>query len=291
MTEGGSALLAFSTLACPEWDAETVIRRAADMGYRGVEWRGGPDGTVDVAWSAIRRAAVRSAMSEAGIAAVAVTAYSELISGDLAIRSRSVDALVRHAELARDLGAPAVRVFLGVADDNAPPAELERRAIEALAIALTRADTTVTLAIEPHDDHVLSGSVAPILRALHEERLGVVWDIANAWSGGEAPETGLAAYGGRIAYVQVKDGVGRGTSWRFTGLGDGEVPLGRALAALRASQRAARLPMPPISVEWERAWHPELAPADEALPAARRWLADTLAGLDVAGAASSGGAA
>jgi sugar phosphate isomerase/epimerase len=291
VTEGGSALLAFSTLACPEWDAETVIRRASELGFDGVEWRGGPAGTVSIAWAAGRRGAVRLAMTDARIAAVAVTAYSELISGDAAIRAASVDELVRHADLAVDLGAAAVRVFLGVADDDAPPDELARRAIEALADCLARTDPRVTLAIEPHDDHVRAASVRPILDALPDVRLGVVWDIANAWSAGEAPEAGLAAYAGRIAYVQLKDGTGRGASWRLTGLGAGDVPLAGALARLDEVQRANGRPLPPLSIEWERAWHPELAPADEALPAARRWLADVLVGLGSGAAVRSGGAA
>lgn len=290
MTEGGSALLAFSTLACPEWDAETVIRRASELGFDGVEWRGGPDGTVRTAWPAGRRAAVRATMTDARIAAVAVTAYPELISGDPAIRAASVDELVRHADLAGDLGAAAVRVFLGVADDDASPDQLERRAIDGLAAALARTDPLVTLAIEPHDDHVRAASIRPILDALPDGRLGVVWDIANAWSAGEAPEAGLAAYAGRIAYVQLKDGTGGGASWRLTGLGAGDVPLAGALAGLVEIQRARGRALPPLSVEWERAWHPELAPADEALPAARRWLADVLVGLGSDAAVRSGGA-
>ena len=261
-----------------------------ELGFGGVEWRGGPDGTVRTTWPAARRAAIRGALADAGIAAVAVTAYSELISGDPAIRSASVDGLVRHAELASDLGAATVRVFLGVADDGASAGELEHRAVDALATALDRTDRGITLAIEPHDGHVRAETVAPILAALPEPRLGVVWDIANAWSAGEAPETGLAAYAGRIAYVQLKDGTGGGSSWRLTALGTGDVPLARALGGLDAARRGRDLPFPPLSVEWERAWHPELAPADEALPAARRWLVDVLAGLRDGAAVRSEGA-
>jgi sugar phosphate isomerase/epimerase len=290
VTEGGPNLLAFSTLACPERDAEMVIRRAGELGIDGVEWRGGPQGTVRTAWPARRRAAVRTAMTDAGIASIAVTAYSELISGDPAARAASVDELLRHADLAADLGAPTVRVFLGVPDDDAAPGEPQRRATDALAAALARTHPRVTLAIEPHDDHVRAASVRPILDVLPSARLRVVWDVANAWSAGEAPETGLAAYAGRIAYVQLKDGTGGGASWRLTDLGAGEVPLARALAGLDAIQRAGGAALPPLSIEWERAWHPELAPADEALPAARRWLADVLVGLSSDAAVRSGGA-
>ena len=280
MTEAGPATLAFSTLACPEWDADTVIRRAAELRFDAVEWRGGPAGTVRTTWSPSRRSALRSRLSAAGIRSVAVTSYSELISGDSSVRAASVEAIVRHADLALDLGASSVRVFLGVADDDAPAAQLERRAIDALAEALARVDRAVTLAIEPHDHHVRSSSVLPILRALPTDGLGVVWDIANAWSAGEPPEDGLAAYAGRIAYVQIKDGTGRGATWRLVEVGRGEVPLAAAITSLHAAMRAGGRPLPPLSVEWERAWHPELVPADQALPAARRWLTDLFAGLD-----------
>ena len=291
MTEGGSALLAFSTLACPEWDAETVIRPCRGARVRGRRVAGRPrrDGPDHLAGGPARRGS-GARWPTAGIAAIAVTAYSELISGDPAIRSASVDGLVRHAELASDLGAATVRVFLGVADDGASAGELEHRAVDALATALDRTDRGITLAIEPHDGHVRAETVAPILAALPEPRLGVVWDIANAWSAGEAPETGLAAYAGRIAYVQLKDGTGGGSSWRLTALGTGDVPLARALGGLDAARRGRDLPFPPLSVEWERAWHPELAPADEALPAARRWLVDVLAGLRDGAAVRSEGA-
>src|SRR5204863_6512990 len=52
VTGKGGPRLAFSTLGCPEWDAETVVEQAAAGGWDGVEWRGGPDGTVRSAWPA-----------------------------------------------------------------------------------------------------------------------------------------------------------------------------------------------------------------------------------------------
>jgi sugar phosphate isomerase/epimerase len=273
MTEGARARLAFSTLGCPEWDAERVVAAAATYGFDGIEWRGGPGGTVGSGWPTKRRRALALTLARAGVSSIAVTSYPNLISGDRAERARSVIEIIEHVALANDLGAPVVRVFVGIQDDRAGDDALHDRAVAGLAGALdATSGSGVTLAIEPHDAHVRAEAIQPILAAIPDARLRIVWDVANAWAAGEAPETGLAAYAGRIAYMQVKDGRGRGAGWQLCALGEGDVPLDAALDALAARASADGAAMPPISFEWERAWHPSLAPPEIALPAARRWI-------------------
>jgi sugar phosphate isomerase/epimerase len=265
--------LAFSTLACPEWDAATVVARAAAGGWDGVEWRGGPEGTVRSDWPTERHAALRRAMQAADLDSIAVTTYTDLVHCDPSVVERSIAHAVASAEVAAELGAPVIRVFLGEPTDDAPVAVLTARAIPALERLLERVRRVgVAIAIEPHVAHVAAATIRPILDAFPDPSLGVVWDIANAWSVGERPDAGFAAYVGRIRYVQVKDGVGAGQAWRLTDLGAGDVPLDEALTALARGNAAAGAEPPPISLEWERAWHPDLAPAEIALPRARAWL-------------------
>jgi sugar phosphate isomerase/epimerase len=219
-------------------------------------------------------------MDDAGLASIAVTTYTDLISPDPAVSRASVDEAAAHAELAAALGAPVIRVFLGERSDAADRATLTARAIDGLRALLERlGGTSVAVAIEPHDEHVAAKTIRPILEAIRDPRLGVVWDLGNACSIGEAPEVGLAAYAGRIAYVQVKDGTGSGPSWRLGDLGAGDVPLERAIHSLTASCATAGTDVPPISLEWERAWHDELAPAEVALPRAHAWLVEHLTPL------------
>jgi len=278
VTAQGLPRLAFSTLGCPEWDAATVVQQAAAGGWDGLEWRGGPDGTVRSAWPAERRSALRRAMDDAGLASIAVTTYSNLISGDAACVRASIDDAVAHAELASDLAAPAIRVFLGEADDDEPPTVHERRAIDGLGELLARVRSLgIRVAIEPHDEHVRADAIGPILDALPDPALGVVWDIGNGWSAGEDPSTGLATYRGRIAWIQVKDGTGSGPEWRLRELGAGEVPLDDALGFLVRACAEDSDAIPPISLEWERAWHLDLDPAVIALPRAHAWLVDHVA--------------
>jgi hypothetical protein len=69
--------------------------------------------------------------------------------------------------------------------------------------------------------------------------------------------------------------VGRLPDWRLTLLGEGEVPLGRAVELLAHDHPAL-----PVSIEWERPWHPELPPADVALPQGLAHLRRLYASID-----------
>jgi sugar phosphate isomerase/epimerase len=266
--------VAFSTLACPEWPADSVVANAAAYGYDAIEWRGGQNGHVSPALPAAERAGLKRRQHSAGLYALAVTAYSSFVSEHADEQQASLDDLRRHCDLAAELGAAFVRAFVGELPPGVRPEAVVARAAWCLAAAAEHAQSVgVAIALEPHDDFARSDRVAPILRQATHPALSVIWDIANAYAAGEDPADGLARLRPRLAYVQVKDGCGRGPDWRLTGVGQGEVPLQTALAQLIGGGYQGAL-----SVEWERADHPELAPPEVALPAAlrvlRQWLAE-----------------
>jgi sugar phosphate isomerase/epimerase len=269
-------LLAFSTLACPEWPAERVIEKAAAFGYDALEWRGGSDGHVPPTLPAQRLADLRRQQDAAGLQALAVTAYTSFVSDSEAERQAALDHLREHCDIAAMLGAGYVRAFL---NENQPVDE-PARYYDRLAASLRRAadyaaDVGVNIAIEPHDEFIRSATIAPLLERLPHPALGVIWDIGNTYAAGETLDEGQQLLGPRLSYVQVKDGRGRGRAWRLTRLGEGEAPVPEAIRRLVAEGYDGA-----FSFEWERAWHPELDPAETALPAARRalqaWLAAAL---------------
>jgi len=263
----------FSTLACPYWSVETIVERAQTMGYDGIEWRGGESGHVNPTWSSAQRAALRQRMRDANLFSLAVTAYTAFVSDDANELAANLADLKRHLDLAADLDASFVRVFLGELTTGQTRAQVYPRIIEALQTALPHAhQVNVGIAIEHHDDFVRTADIAPILHQITDARLGAVWDIANAYSAGEAPEQGAGNLQNRISYVQLKDGVGVHENWRLTNLGAGHVPLSRAIELLqRQEYRGA------YSIEWEYAWHPELDPPDNALPRALAYARTLLA--------------
>jgi sugar phosphate isomerase/epimerase len=272
---GDSPLIAFSTLACPEWDARQIVEEAASIGYDAIEWRGGTEGHVRPTWSSPRRQGLRRQMADRGVHALALTAYTSFVSPAQANRTRSVEDLVRHIELAQDLGAPFVRAFAGIREDDAPEQDLYLRVVSELEKIVDFAvEAGVVIAIEQHDDFDRAAQVGAMLDLLDHPGLGAVWDVANGSAAGERPDVGLAAIRRRICYAQLKDGTGPREDRRATPLGLGDVPLEDAVQGLLAIGSPV-----PISVELLRAWDPDLAPPEIALPESLRYVEAMLASL------------
>jgi sugar phosphate isomerase/epimerase len=266
--------LAFSTLACGEWSAEAVIASAAEFGYDGLEWRGGGQGHVSPNMAPAERQQLRRRVADAGLTSLAVTAYSRFTSPDPAERATQLDELRQHLDLAADLGAQFVRTFVG----QLPPGRAAAEAVPAiceclLAAAEHAAQVGVIVGAETHDDFVRSAAIAEIVNTVGHPALRAVWDVGNAFAAGEDPAQGLRLLGQYLGYVQLKDGVIRDGEWHLTPFGQGQVPLERTLTGLRSIGYHGAL-----SVEWERAWHPELDPPETALPAALAELRRLLAG-------------
>jgi sugar phosphate isomerase/epimerase len=275
-SSNGTPRLAFSTLACPEWDPLEVVERAATMGFDGIEWRGGEDGHAGAQLPVADRSTLRQAMDERGLTAIAVTTYTDLVHPSAAVRDATVEDLLRHAEVAEALGAPSLRAFPGDRSDDVSDEVLLDRAADTLGRAVARlAGTGISIAIEPHDAFMSSAAIAGLLARLDHPQVGAVWDAGNTWSIGEQPEEGIRALGPWLRYVQFKDGTGRLPDWHLTLLGQGEVPLGQGIRLLARDH-----PEVPVSIEWERPWHPELPPAEVALPAGLAHLRDLYARIE-----------
>jgi sugar phosphate isomerase/epimerase len=105
--------VSFSTLACPNWSIETIIAKASEFGYDGIEWRGGPQGHVQPTMPTAQKAVLQKRSMDTGLIVVAVTAYTSFVSPDARERQSNLDELRRYADLAAELDAPYVRTFLG----------------------------------------------------------------------------------------------------------------------------------------------------------------------------------
>jgi len=267
--------ITFSTLACPSWSIESIVAKASQLGYDGIEWRGGPQGHVQPGLSKENKSHLRQLCSDAGLTSLAVTAYTGFSSNSAEERQANVDELRSYADLAAELGAGYVRTFLG---ELPPGGEIDSSIYENISNCLHDASkhaesVGVKIAVEPHDDFVRSSTVSPLF---HQNKshpaLRVIWDLGNTYSVGEDPAAGFDLLKHHIGYVQVKDGKGRAPNWQLCSLGEGDVPLGQAFGLLLGSGYQGA-----FSVEWEYAWHPELDPPEIALPAALRRARELLA--------------
>jgi len=259
--------ITFSTLACPNWSIETIIAKASEFGYDGIEWRGGPQGHVQPTMPAAEKEVLQKMLMDTGLIAIAVTAYTTFVSQLAEEQQSNLDELRRYADLAAELDAPFVRTFLGELPEGTNlDSSIYEKISDCLNIAADHASSVgVKIAVEPHDDFVRSSTIAPILTRVQHPALRVIWDMGNAFAAGENLKEGFELLKNRIAYVQVKDGTRQGKDWQLCALGQGNVPLAQACALLLAHGYEGAL-----SVEWEYAWHPELDPPEVALPASLR---------------------
>ncbi|GGJ03519.1 hypothetical protein GCM10010885_11020 [Alicyclobacillus cellulosilyticus] len=252
--------LAYSNLACPEWPLDEVMRRAAAYGYAGVELRlyegevipaRLPEGVVQ---------AIRAAATAAGVTILGIGASTRFAMADPGERRRQEDELRAYLDLAARLGARFVRTFGGQMEGDA--ADCIARLAESLARVAEAADAAgVDILLETHDDFSPSARVRDALAAARHPRLGALWDVHHPYRMGETPAETMANLSPWLRHVHIKDARRRGDGWDLVPLGAGEVPVREILRALRAAGYSGWL-----SVEWERKWHPELQPAEEALP-------------------------
>jgi sugar phosphate isomerase/epimerase len=267
--------ITFSTLACPSWSIDTIIAKAAEFGYEGIEWRGGPQGHVQPTMPAQEKTTLRKMSADAGLTALAVTAYTSFVSPLAEERQSNVDELRRYAELATELGASYVRAFLGELPEGK---DIDSSLYENISDCLNAASEYaislgVRIAVEPHDNFTRSSVVSPLFdRDRSHPDLRVIWDLGNTFAAREDPHEGFELLKDRIAYVQVKDGLRQDSGWQLCAVGQGNVPLAEAFALLLDDGYQGA-----FSVEWEYAWHPELDPPEIALPATLQTVQGLLA--------------
>jgi len=267
--------LAFSTLACTDWSINTIITKALEFGYKGIEWRGGPDGHVKPTLPQTEITALRKMSNDAGLMVLAITTYTSFVSHLPEERQSNVDELRRYADLAAEVGATYIRAFLGELPEGT---NIDSSIYENISDSLNAAceyalSVGVKIAVEPHDNFARSSVVSPIFdRDSSHPELRVIWDIGNTFAAGEDPAESFELLKDRLAYVQVKDGKRLESGWQLCALGQGHVPLVRAFELLFAHGYEGA-----FSVEWEYAWHPELDPPEIALPVALRTVEELLA--------------
>lgn len=248
--------LAFTTLGISGAPLTEVAALAVRTGWTGVELRSAPDEPVHVGLDAQQRRDATAALG--GVEVLATNSYvrAGLPDGD---DDAVVADLLAEAALARDLGAPAVRVFPGAGEAAADNAMVRR-----LAAAAPQLPDGVELWLETHDSHRTGAAVATVLDAVDHPRVRAIWDIAHPPKQGEAWPDTLTAIWPHLAHVQIKDEL-PGQVPLF--LGDGDVPILPIVAALLNRGYPGW-----FSLEYELKWHPTAPPLAEALTRATVWL-------------------
>jgi sugar phosphate isomerase/epimerase len=246
--------LAFSTLGCSGLPLADVVDLARSTGWLGLELRAADDEPVHVGLSLEERVAARGVLESGGVTVLAVASYVKVARGEVGDDECVADALA-HAELARDLGAPYVRVFPGAEE---PGAEADARAVRRLNAIAARLPEGVGILLETHDSHPQGVDIARVLSQVSGD-VGTIWDVMHPWRTGEPISVTKDVLAPYLKHVQVKDVLSPEERTPLP-LGEGTIPLAEFYAALRELRYQGWM-----SLEWESKWHPEAMPLAEAL--------------------------
>ena len=256
----------FSTLGCVELDLDEVFELAVRHGIGAVELRG-LGGSINVpAWLAQTYGSPERLASKINQHSV----YIAGLSTSLRLIGNTEDdrnAFLEFIPWAEALGISRLRVFDGGAQTSSD--EQFKQALDTLAWwnTLRRENGwRVDIMIETHGALI---STPAILRFMSAAPSGtaLLWDAHNTWRHGEShPVTTWAAIKEFVVHIHVKDSVSSpATSHPYTYVipGRGEFPMNALKDSLSQDGYTG-----PVSLEWERHWHPSLAPLSDALSAA-----------------------
>ncbi len=275
--------LAFSTVACPEWTLEQVVAKAAEFGYEGIELRTlGADSTVlasDPARLGVEKAA--AILRDQPVKLVCLSTSLCLHHRDDTAAKHALRQVREQMAVAQALGAPALRVF----GNEVEPGENRRSVISRIAhraaeLGHLAKEHGLKLLLENAGSFCVAKDWWTIFNVAEQSRLGLAWNVANAAAAGESPAVSVPLLHHRLGLAKVKDLlVGEGTG--YVPLGEGNVGIEHFIHRLMGVGYAGY-----VSVEWDRAWLPTLAPAEEYLPQARQTLLDWMKEIDEARAAA-----
>lgn len=245
---------AVSTLGMPGVPVLEAARVAADHGCQGLELRVHPDEEVHIGLTLHRVEQVRKQIADAGLEVACLAGYAQVCGPGT---DQAVIAELRALiDLAYQLGAPAVRVFPGG----------DRRSEERIGAVLgDLRDSGVRLLVETHDSHPTGTEAVRLVEPFGAPNLvAVLWDALHPWRNGEPPARTRAVLGEYLGYFQLKDVAGPSDLTPVVP-GHGTVPLAECADLLRSWSGW-------VSLEWERAWYPQIEPVDVPLRAAAEWF-------------------
>jgi len=259
----------FSSLGCPELSLEGALALATKHRVPQVELRA-LEGSVDLpAYFSARfgtPARLAAHVAASGVRIVAFDASLRLVGGTEADRTQ----LAALAPWAEALGVRWLRVFDGGKAMTADELTAAAPTLQWWRELRAARGWWVDLMVETHDSLLTAAAIARFQAAAPDT--AILWDAHHTWrKGGEDPVATWWAIRSSVVHVHVKDSVGVPSArhpFTYVLPGDGEFPAAPLFEALRSDGFDG-----PVSLEWEKYWHPYLPSLDAALTvaAARRW--------------------
>ena len=267
--------LSTTTLGCPAWSLDEIIKNCSEYGLAGIDFRGVQD-VLDVTQlpeftsgvNETKRKLADAGLQVSGISSSIRVCVPEKLQDNLEEAKRTIAAV-------KALDCTQVRVF-GAGDSAVHSkeqlADIGRDTIEKILQLDGARD--IKWVFETHDEWIKAVDCKLLLDRIPDPAFGVLWDMGHtARVGGETPAETYAAVGPRTFYTHVKDAVFDEThvramkdGWRYVPPGTGQLPLAEAIALLKENDYDGW-----IMFEHEKRWHDELEDPEVIFPQFVGW--------------------
>lgn len=268
-------MLSFTTLGCPNWDLQKIVRNAAEMGFNGIEFRGlledldisrRPEFTIDLNKT-------KRLLADYGISVSGISVSARFAVINPSERREQFDEVKRNMMLASNLNAPVIRIYGGKIPEGYTVDTIMPIIVENLReIGDEAEDYDVTLALETHDDWVDSSLCARLMKEANHKRIRILWDLHHPYRmRDEKPEETYSNIGQYTVSTHIKDSIVENGKIRYVPLGEGDVPIKKMLELLIKGGYKGY-----FTFEWEKRWHPHLLEPEIVFPQyvqkIREWL-------------------
>ena len=173
--------------------------------------------------------------------------------GDISKKAEALDEINACIKIATNLHIPNVRIrAIGKGDDAQAAIDAIK---EILAETVPTAEkNNVSLLIETSGIFCDTAKLREVLVDFASDSLGAIWDMYSPYFNfGEQPETTITNLGAYVRHVHIKDAKHTEDGTEFCLMGEGEMPIGEMMAALRSVNYDGF-----ISLEWHPDWCKEL---------------------------------
>lgn len=253
----------FTNLGCPNWNLEEIADRAAEYGYDGVELRSHSDNPYLFPNPPLtHRKYVKEIFDKRNLSICCISAYSRFASSDEKTLEENKQILIDDIILARDLGTPFVRSFLGESK-NLTNEQVIEYAAPYLNYCADFADSFgIKVVFETHDAWCGGELMKLAFSKITSNGAAVLWDVANNHERGESVKGFYDCIGSKCVHVHLKDiRKGEDGKTKLCLTGDGSVSIKECIDTLRGANYDGY-----ITFEWEKRWHPEIEEPEIALP-------------------------
>lgn len=260
--------LSFTTLGCPNWDMDTIISRAVEYGYDGVDFRGYMD-EMDIYLLPEFSTDIERTKQKFKDASLEVTCFSssiKLFTSSERESKHNLEELTQYAHLCQKFKTPYIRVFGGGIGEISRTDALNNVVANVTEMLEIAKEYNVVLILETHDDWSNCEHVVEIFEQVDSDHFKVLWDTHHPYRlEGEKPEKTWETLGEWIVYTHWKDSYVTNKNdrgYQYCLPGEGDLPLKEMYRLVKDNGYNGY-----FTFEWEKRWWPNIEEPEIAFPA------------------------